>query len=454
MLRNIGLKNFKAFENESFEIKPITVFLGPNNSGKSSVLASTRMLSQTLQSYDVSVPLLLNGSLGDFGTYKDVVFKNSKRRYIEIEFTLAPDEDPYIDEDESELWRSDSPLTMRIKYKFRPSVKEVVIKELEVFKDSNSIFMCSYNDSKEAQIIDSVNGAAVPTEVKSELSRRLRLFHFLPRSVFIPRRDIKKYSAINKYVTDEIKEILRRLPRICDVAYRYFMEIEFIGAMRVPPSRSFLFSGERHKKVGVSGENAANIIAMDSLRKGKKSKKIKDKLVSWLNAAGIASDIKIVDLSDRHYELHIQNSSSKEYQNFADVGYGNSQVIPVLVAGYNLRENETLVVEEPEIHLHPNAQAELGDFFLDLYDRKVNSIVESHSEYMVVRLQQHVAAGLIDKEDIAFYYIHSDEGKKNIKKLTLDDNGVFEQEWPQGFFPHRLEEARKLARLRHQNKEK
>ncbi len=156
MFRNIGLKNFKGFENESFEVKPITIILGPNNSGKSSVLASTRMLSQTLQSHDASVPLLLNGSLGDFGTYKDVVFKNSKRRYIEIEFTLVPDEDPYIDEDESELWRSDSPLTMGIKYKFRPSVKEVVIKELEVFKDSNSIFMYSYNDSKEAQIIDSV----------------------------------------------------------------------------------------------------------------------------------------------------------------------------------------------------------------------------------------------------------------------------------------------------------
>ena len=414
------------------------------------------MLSQTLQSYDVSVPLLLNGSLGDFGTYKDVVFNNSKQRHIEIEFTITPENHSYFEEEEivSERWKNNSPLKMRIKYKFRPSIKEIVINELEVIKDGNSIFVCRYNDSKEMQSIESVNGIKVPVKIKSMISRRFRLFHFLPRSVFVSPHQLDENSELRKFVTDDILSTLKRLPRVCDSAYKFFMGIEFVGAMRLPPSRSFLFSGERNKRVGVNGENAVNMIAMDSLRKGKKSKRIKEKLITWLKSAGIASDLKIVDLSERHYELHIQNLNSNEYQNFADVGYGNSQVIPILVAGYNLEKGETLVVEEPEIHLHPNAQAELGDFFLDLYHNKVNSLIESHSEYMIVRLQQHVASGKIDKDDIAFYYIHAEDGQKHIKQLTLDGDGVFEQKWPQGFFPYRLDEAKELARIRHKNRGK
>jgi len=88
MLSKLYLKNYKAFEGESFEVKPITMILGPNNSGKSSVLSAARVLSQTITSYGISVPFLLNGGLGNFGTYKDVVYGNSKRKHIEISFSI------------------------------------------------------------------------------------------------------------------------------------------------------------------------------------------------------------------------------------------------------------------------------------------------------------------------------------------------------------------------------
>ena len=84
MISKIVLKNFKAFEEQAIDFRPITLFLGPNNSGKSSILAALRILVQTIESYDPQVPILLNGVMGDFGTYRDVVFDNNPRRHIHI----------------------------------------------------------------------------------------------------------------------------------------------------------------------------------------------------------------------------------------------------------------------------------------------------------------------------------------------------------------------------------
>ena len=233
---------------------------------------------------------------------------------------------------------------------------------------------------------------------------------------------------------------------------RFFDSVEYIGPMRMPPSRTYLFSGERRRRIGAAGENTSSILAMDSAREGERSLNILDKVSKWLFKAEIAANIKIADISDRHFEIKVQHPNTQEYQNIADVGQGNSQILPVLVAGYNLTRGSTYLVEEPEIHLHPRAQAELGDFFYDLYSSGIQSVIETHSEYLVVRLQQHVVQGIIDPEDIAVYYVYPRENKKIIKKLNLNKQGVFEEEWPEGFFPERLSEAKKLAMLREKNR--
>jgi AAA15 family ATPase/GTPase len=88
LLSGITLENFKAFEAQSVELRPITVIVGPNNSGKSSLLAPVRLLVQTIQSFDYSVPLLLDGPLGDFGTFRDVVYGNEVRRRIGIRVAI------------------------------------------------------------------------------------------------------------------------------------------------------------------------------------------------------------------------------------------------------------------------------------------------------------------------------------------------------------------------------
>ncbi|WP_227724655.1 AAA family ATPase [Yersinia proxima] len=453
MIRNISAKNFKAFEGLDVEIRPITLFLGPNNSGKSSTLALPRLLSQTLHSYDNSIPLLLNGYMGDFGTFKDIIYGNAIKKEMEISLSATIEQKKisnlrrYLDLGFSE----ETIFTLKLKYKYRARLREIVLKNIDAYFDDNHIITINKSVDGENYIVTKLNGKAIPNELRSSLSKHLFIYNFLPRNLFLVS-EISNNSAAANFISKETHDLCRCLPMIMDGFHKVLNGLEYLGAMRMPPQRSFLYSGERHSKVGVSGENAANILAMDEAIKGKKSKGILSKVSKWLAMAGIASDLKIIHLSDRHYEIKIQHPETKEYENYADVGYGNSQIIPILTAGYNLNSGQMLIIEEPEIHLHPKAQAELAEFFIDMYKEEKIVLVETHSEHLILRLQQNIALGNINKEDIIFYYSHVENGKKVLKKLTLDEFGVFKDEWPEGFFPQRLEEAKALARARHNKK--
>lgn len=443
MLSRLNLRNFKAFEELNLDFRPITLLLGPNNSGKSSIIAAPRLLVQTSESQDSGVSLLLNGVMGDFGTYKDVVYLNHRARRLGIELEVRPSKGRPL------VTRSgEDRVKLSLAYKYRTVRREVILKSLELSLNDRPLLLTSYSEDSERQLIQKIGQKAVPTAIKASLAEALLMQNFLPQyiSVFAARRSGKSRSS--EFVDESVEQELRLATRASRYLYTSLQNVEYLGAMRVPPSRTFLFAGEKRQRVGSSGENTASILAMDAARSGSRSRDIISNVGRWLSKAGIASDLRIAPLSDRHYEIRVQHPVTKEYQNFADVGFGHSQILPVLVGGFNLEEGSTYLVEEPEIHLHPRAQAELGDFFLNLYERGVQSVVETHSEHLILRLQQHVAAGHIPADDVRFYYVYAKGSEKNIATLTLDDQGRFHDEWPGGFFPERLQEAKNLSKIR------
>lgn len=429
--------NFKSFKKLEIDLAPITIFVGPNNSGKSSVISILRILSQTLDSNDPNVRLLLNGSLGDFGTYKDLIHENETRRHLDIGFQIIPDQL------HSRLGVDKKTVTFYLHYKYRSSLKEIILKKLECGGDDRHHLTAEFIEDSEKYIIRKLGENNIqPNMITTGKYGSFDVKNFLPRMVLTPFYEDDDHFS--KLVYNET----RRTARNSVLAARKLQSIEYVGAMRVPPSRTYLYTGERRQKVGANGEHAITMLAMDSIRRGSKSKGIRLGVVKWLNQAGIASDIKIIPLSDRYFEVHVQHPITKEYENFADVGYGNSQVIPVLVGGLNTSADETFIVEEPEIHLHPRAQAELGTFLLDLYKRDVQSIIETHSEHLIVRLQRHVANKDIKPEMIKIYYVNPTSEGKEIILLELDERGLIIGSWPGGFFPERLNEARDLALAR------
>jgi predicted ATPase len=438
VFKTFSATNYRSFRHLDVELAPITLFVGPNNSGKSSVISVLRLLAQTLESNDLNVRLLLNGALGDFGTYKDLVFDNETRRHLEISFSFDPSKDMRV------IGADRHRISFNLQYRYRSSLKEIVLKKVESHGDGRHHLTAEFNEDSERFSIKKIG----KQELTSTLAQFGRLRTFDVRN-FLPRTSLPPVAPEG---SDPILKLLNNETRIASrnayAATRVLQSIEYVGAMRVPPARTYLYTGDRRRKVGASGEHAVTMLAMDSMRRGSKSRGIRQGVVKWLSLAGIASDIKIVPLSDRYFEVHVQHPVTKEYENFADVGYGNSQVIPVLVGGLNLSSGECLIVEEPEIHLHPRAQAELGDFFLELCQRGVQSLVETHSEYMIVRLQKHIAAGALSPDDVRIYYVNPTPEGKELIRLELDEKGLFKQEWPGGFFPERLQEARELALAR------
>lgn len=267
------------------------------------------------------------------------------------------------------------------------------------------------------------------------------MFHYLP--YFIRIRPSGRPKNVDFHTTYRI------LSRFNSIVGEEIKSIEFIGPFREPPRRTYLFSGESPESVGVRGERAVDIVTMDYLKQtGKEKKDLINKISNWYKLCGISEKLKIRSLSDRHYEIVLSHIKSKTEESLADVGFGCSQVLPVLVAGYNSENGDILAVQEPEIHLHPKAQAELGSFFYELSKKGVQSIIETHSEHLMLRIQAHIADKNSDlrPEDVCVYYVYAENGIRNIKKIELKDDGFFKDKWPDGFFPERYMEVKKIAK--------
>jgi hypothetical protein len=441
MISGLTLRNFKAFEFLAINLRPLTFILGPNNSGKSSIISPIRMLVQTMESYDQEVPLLLDGIMGDFGTYKDIVFGNHRGRVLEmsIDFELDKRRIPGANSGHA---------TIDLSFKYRTKRREVILKSVRTSLGGKQLVRLEYSNDSDRLHITSIGNRVVPSALKSSLSRGLQLQHFLPFAHLSLHQDSRSESA-SLFQDRKTFELRRKTNIVTSRLREAFSLIEYVGAMRVPPSRTYLFTGEKRRRVGASGENAASLFVMDVGRSGRQKVKLLERTSDWLKSAGLAERLDVVPLSDRHYELRLTHPITKEKQNLSDVGYGNSQVIPVLAGGFNLPAKSTYLVEEPEIHLHPSAQAELGNFFFELYNSDVQSIVETHSEHVILRLQQFVADRQIPPDDIVFYYVRPDpDGHKVVTQLRLDEQGKFIDEWPGGFFPQKLEEAKRLSQIR------
>jgi len=123
-----------------------------------------------------------------------------------------------------------------------------------------------------------------------------------------------------------------------------------------------------------------------------------------------------------------------------DVGFGVSQVLPALVQAFYCPPNSTIWMEQPEIHLHPQVQAELADVFISATqarengrERHVQLIVESHSEHFLNRLQRRVAEGTVAADDVAVYFCRRAGAEVELEPLRLNEFGEIEN-WPENFF--------------------
>ena len=116
------------------------------------------------------------------------------------------------------------------------------------------------------------------------------------------------------------------------------------------------------------------------------------------------------------------------------MGFGVSQILPVLVLCFYADKGSTIILEQPEIHLHPAVQAGLADVFIDAVKRRnIQIIFESHSEHLLKRLQRRIAEEKLAVKDTALYFCESENGDSILKQLDIDEFGNIIN-WPKDFF--------------------
>jgi hypothetical protein len=206
-----------------------------------------------------------------------------------------------------------------------------------------------------------------------------------------------------------------------------FRKVHYLGPLRSYPWRVYEWGGEKPLDAGWNGDQAIPAL----LASGKEVQ-----IAQWLQNMGLIRSFALepVDKARTIYQCRVKTTQTATEVLLPDVGFGVSQILPVLANCATLPDGSTLLLEQPEIHLHPFAQAALADVLIDAINtRNLQIIVESHSEHLLRRIQRRIARGVLKAEDTALYFCHLENGTSAIEKLDVDAYGNI-RNWPKNFF--------------------
>jgi predicted ATPase len=239
---------------------------------------------------------------------------------------------------------------------------------------------------------------------------------------------------------------------------RLFKRIHYLGPLRGYPKRSYLWSGEVPESVGWRGERAIEALLAARSRKitrgfKKRSQPFEKVIARWLHEMELVESFRAQPIAKhrKDYEIRVKTHRNRSEVNLTDVGFGLSQVLPVIVQCFYPGSHSIVLFEKPEIHLHPRVQASLADLFIeaiiareDRKDRNLQLLVESHSEHFLRRLQRRIAEEVLSPEQVAIYFCEPGLDGSVIHELDVDLFGNI-RNWPENFFGDEMGELTAMA---------
>ena len=169
-----------------------------------------------------------------------------------------------------------------------------------------------------------------------------------------------------------------------------------------------------------------------------------------LKELGLIYDFRLNEIREGTglYEVVMWTSELSVPTALMDVGIGVSQVLPALVLLYYVPNNSIVLLEQPELHLHPAAQGKLADIMLEVaLTRGIQIVVETHSEHLMRRLQRRVAEERISSEDVEMYFVSMSGKQAEAVDLALNEWGEIEN-WPENFFGDELGEVAAIVKAK------
>ncbi|OED31775.1 hypothetical protein BHE17_04700 [Planococcus maritimus] len=469
----ITVKNFKAIESlEEYEVKSLNILSGINSGGKTSFIQFFLMIKQSLEINSLESPLILNKPYTMLGSYKDILYGKTYNNKFSFKITLDSKdllEHRSIKNQFRRIKKKLDKIVMEFSFKYSSEKIHLETLNLEYYSGEDKYYI-KFNRDRGKNYTISTNWLMFFNEdfrrgynqlhIKSHSNEELEYGKNAYEEV------VKEYKGIvyfDKFfpefleVKDEIygdnlkgfSPLIRYLQMIF---FNIFNNISYLGPLRDEPHSYYLNDNDANIDIGNKGENAAYILAKNSskeitnykIKTNQDSERIefistKTSLAAAVNywicdVFKMAREIKINKFKNSTiYEIQITNNSGFNTP-INHVGFGMSQVLPIIVEGLRLKEGATLVLEQPEIHLHPSIQSLLFDFLYSLTLSGKKVIVETHSDHLITRMRRRVAEDTSNRlsENINLMFI-GNRTEDNYKILNMSEMGALEY-WPPGFF--------------------
>ncbi len=415
MLSKIVIKNFKSIEECELELKPLTILTGRNASGKSNIIEAIALLAQAVRSTPKTLKAVV--SRRDFFYYDSVnsiIFKQDPSKTLSFEIHIKPS-----DNLKSEIGKIASKIMVedRIERKAITSVGYLFsIRDDHEFHQS--IFV-NYNKQIEVKLVTNENkeitypGGYENSQPKGDLTSLFNpsAFSFIsgPRAAgeYSPEIDIGDYTKLAKNIIDELERFLGKL---------------YVSSTR-RGSIEFRSTDYPAEWTGMDGKDVVVILSQCFARRRYDSKA--QKIKKWANEFGLKG-IKAgfwgkQQLGSDYIDPELEIPLTIDLASF-----GSSQILTIITQLFWSDPGSIILIEEPEMSLHPEAQVRLQELFADAIKEGRQIICSTHSPFTILALSKIIKNKSLTVDDVAIYEVKKGKRGTKAKKLKLNNNGFIE----------------------------
>jgi predicted ATPase len=389
MIKKISFKNFKLFnEEQSIELKPITILIGKNSSGKSALAKLPTLISESLKGTNEDPFSWENDGVTLGSNYSDL--NHGKETTGLFKFKLINDKENFL--------------------------------SIDVQFGRNSLYINYWNYNDEFIL-------------KYDLESK---------NYFLSIHENKLYRCVfHGFILEKIVDFVGDIPKIDDFKF----DFDYICSYRIQPNEIDEEQPKEKsiKKIGIDGRYAYEILINDLLYS---DSQLLNQVSDWYKASFEGWGINIDnDVTRNKFYFELKREIPSLFKTSLDnVGQGISQTLPLITKSFILEEKPSLtIIEEPELHLHPSAHGDLAERFAEsLKDKNKRYLIETHSENFILRLRRLIAEKKFDyftENDIRIYYTEYDDKSNEsvLKEISISNSGDVKN-WPRKVFSESLDE--------------
>ena len=426
MIKELKLSNFRLFGKEvTVRFRPITILIGKNNAGKSSIIKFLMMLKQSTT--NTKGFLTTNGNEVSLGKFYELKTKNKRIPNLKFSLTVGESISPnhYVRDFLEKLELQNEKITYRVEATVGYSEK------IQFGAGNQEISLWGEDDKYLLRGTSSISPNSTFLYSVDETIEREQMFPNEPREKLV---SVEKLDSIAKACIEKLRHDIQSLDHLSAARE------ELAGFAHI--DSPFL-----EKYVGKIGENTIFQIWKEKILNDDKKRKLLFKHTD--KVLGI-DDIVIKEWGNQLLICSAKNSLTNARTSISSFGFGVSQCLPIFVQGLLMPRGSQLIIEQPEAQVHPTAQIAMGSFFVDLWkERGVGSIIETHSENILLRIRKHIVKGDISENDVSVAYFEEGE-TPTISNLDIKEDGTIPG-LPMEFFGANILEALDMGTLDSEN---